>query len=221
MKCTLFPPFDMSSAEEWEMGFVDLMTYNSIPNVEENINNKIYFGDGTTVALPTGSYEIEDINNFIAAELSRKNSDIVFKLKANNNTLQSEIKTTAEVNFDHSDTLAPLLGFNKGDKLTPNTYHQSPKQVAIIKVDIIRITCNIVRGSYRDGIEGHVLHEFYPSVGPGFKIIEKNISVKYLPINKQSHLSEFYIRLEDQNGDLVNFRGENINLRVDIRKKRY
>ena len=74
-------------------------------------------------------------------------------------------------------------------------------------------------GSYKDGVEGHILHEFYPTVEPGFKIVEVPNFVKYLPVNKKGSLEEIYIRLEDQNGDLVNFRGEGINIRMAIREK--
>lgn len=219
MKCTLFPPFEMNAAEEWEIGFMDLMTYNSIPNVEENVNNRIYFDKDIVISLPTGSYEIEDIDKYIVNYLKKNNSNITFRLLANNNTLKSEIICSSEIDFTKPHSLGPLLGFPSDMKLEANKHYSSPNQVSINKVDVIRVACNIVRGSYRDGREGHVLHEFYPSVGPGFKIVEKPSSVKYLPINKQSQLNEFYVSLEDQNGDLVNFRGERINLRVDIRRK--
>lgn len=219
MKCTLFPPFMMNQSDEWEMGFLDLMTYNSIPNIEENVNNKMYFDNNLVISLPTGSYEIEDINTYIVNELQKQNGNISFQLIANNNTLKSEILCSSAIDFTKPDSLGSLLGFPNDTKLEANKYHSSPHQVSIIKVDVIRVTCNIVRGSYRDGIEGHVLHEFYPAVGPGFKIIEKPNNIKYLPINKLTELSEFYITLEDQNGQLVNFRGERINLRVDIRKR--
>lgn len=217
LKCTLFPPLDLSQYPEWEMGFYDLATYNTIPNVEENVNNKLYFSNNTTVSLPTGSYEIEDINKYVTNELKKQTSKIKFNLTANNNTLKSEIYCNSEVDFTKPHSLATLLGFNESDTLSSNEWHVSSNKVNIVRVDVIRITCNIVRGSYRDGIEGHVLHEFYPTVSPGFKIVEKPKTVKYLSINKHNSLSEFYIRLEDQNGDLVNFRGESINLRVDIR----
>lgn len=219
MKCTLFPPFNMKSSEEWEMGFLDLMTYNSIPNIEEGVNNKMYFGNDVQVSLPTGSYEIEDINTYIVNDLKKQKQNISFQLIANNNTLKSEILCTTTIDFTKPCSLSSILGFPNSMTLDANKRYSSPSPVSINKVDVIRVTCNIVRGSYRDGVEGHVLHEFYPAVGPGFKILEKPNSVKYLPINKQSQLTEFYITLEDQNGELVNFRGERINLRVDIRKK--
>lgn len=219
LKCTLFPPLDLSSSEEWEMGFLDLMTYNSIPNVEENVNNILYFGSDNKISLPTGSYEISDINKYITKELKQNHPSVTFELLANNNTLKSEIRCSEKLDFSQPSNIGSLLGFTERKILDANKWHSSPSQVSINKVDVIRITCNIVRGSYRDGVEGHVLHEFYPLVGPGFKIVEIPKSIIYLPIFKQNSLSEFTIRLEDQEAHLVNFRGENINLRVYIREK--
>lgn len=220
LKCTLFPPLDLSSSEEWEMGFLDLMTYNSIPNVEDKINNKLYFGDDKTLSLPTGSYEITDINKYICKELKQKHPSVTFELVANNNTLKSEIRCSEKLDFTQPSNIGSLLGFTEKTVLEPNKWHVSPNQVSINKVDVIRVTCNIIRGSYRDGVEGHVLHEFYPLVGPGFKIVVIPKSIIFLPIFKQNSLSEFTVRLEDQEGRLVNFRGENINLRVYIRERR-
>jgi hypothetical protein len=218
IRYTLFPPFDLSSSNEWEMGFHDLLTYNSIPNIEENVNNKICFSNGASITLPTGSYEIDSISEFIKKQIERNKLGIDFKLVANNNTLKSEIFCDKGVDFTQENTIGPLLGFNK-IVVEPNKWVESQNQVSINKVDVIRITCNVVRGSYIDGVEGHVLHEFYPTVAPGFKIVEKPNTITYLPINKQNCLEEFVIALEDQNGNLVNFREENINIRLVIREK--
>lgn len=218
IRYTLFPPFDLSSSREWEMGFSDLLTYNSIPNIEENINDKVFFSNGATITLPTGSYEIDSINNFIKKQIEKQKLGIDFKLLANNNTLKTEIFCDQSIDFTKEKTIGPLLGFNKSI-IEANKWVESQNQVSINKVDVIRITCNVVRGSYIDGVEGHVLHEFYPTVAPGFKIIEKPNTVTYLPINKQNSLEEIIIAFEDQNGQLVNFRGENINVRLVIREK--
>lgn len=220
IRYTLFPPIDLSKSSEWELGFHDLLTYNSIPNIEKNVNNTIYFSNGIVVSLPTGSYEIENINSYIKKDLERQKAEIDFKLIANNNTLKSEIFCDKAIDFSKENTIGSLLGFNKKVVLEPNKWNASPDQVSINKVDVIRITCNIVRGSYIDGVEGHVLHEFYPTVAPGFKIVEKPNTVTYLPINKQNSLEEFIIALEDQNGELINLRGENINIRLVLREKR-
>lgn len=218
IRYTLFPPFDLSKSNEWEMGFHDLLTYNSIPNIEENVNNTLYFSNGVSVSLPTGSYEIDSINEFIKKQIERNKLDIDFKLVANNNTLKSEIFCDQGIDFTKEKNIGSLLGFNN-TIIEPNKWVESQNQVSINKVDVIRITCNVVRGSYIDGVEGHVLHEFYPTVAPGFKIVEKPNTITYLPINKQNSLEEFVIALEDQNGDLVNFREESINIRLVIREK--
>lgn len=220
LKCNLFPPLDLGTNENWEMGFLDLMTYHSIPNVEEGKNDTIQFDKNLEIKLSTGSYEIDHINEAINHELREKNSSITFELKANTNTLKSMLKCSSVVDFSKPDSLGSLLGFIDKKRLEADVWHTSSHQVSINKVDVIRITCNIVSGSYRDGVEGHVLHEFYPAVPPGFKILEKPNTINYLPINRKQLLDEFNIRLEDQDGNLVNFREELINLRVEIRKRR-
>lgn len=218
IRYTLFPPFDLTSSNEWEMGFHDLLTYNSVPNIEENVNDKLFFTNGVVITLPTGSYELDSINEFIRKQIERQKLGIEFKLHANNSTLKSEIFCDQGIDFTKDQTIGNLLGYNK-IIIEPNKWIECQNQVSINKVDVIRITCNVVRGSYIDGIEGHVLHEFYPIVAPGYKIVEKPNTVTYLPINKQNSLEEIVIALEDQNGELVNFRGESINIRLVIREK--
>lgn len=48
-----------------EIGLVDLMIYNSIPNYEENKNDKFYYGEiaavTTSIVPPEGTHEIENI----------------------------------------------------------------------------------------------------------------------------------------------------------------
>lgn len=161
------------------MGFLDLLTYNSIPNIEDNVNNAIYFSNIAKIAFPTGAYEIDNINSYIKRELKKSSgsSGIKFELNANNNTLKSELFCSEEIDLTKNDSLGTILGFTEPVVLEANKWYVLPSQVAINKVGVIRITCNIVRGSYRDGVEEHILHEFYPSVPPGYKIVEKPNSV--------------------------------------------
>lgn len=69
--CDFFPPIDLSHGE-WSIGLIDFTTYNSIPNVEENINNKIHLKN-MTLGLATGSYEIEDINRLCQEKVKKTN----------------------------------------------------------------------------------------------------------------------------------------------------
>lgn len=212
LSCNVFPTLDVSQGE-WEIGFIDLSTFNSIPNIEEGINNKFYY-DTEVLEIPTGSYEIEDLEKYILKNVKK---DVNFSLKPNNNTLKAEMFCSVDIDFRKPNSISDLLGFHK--KLYKNNLlHVSDKEVNIIKVNIIRIECNIVRGAYDNGRESHVIHEFYPSVGPGYKIVEIPSTVIYLPLNVQ-RVNNITVQLKDQNGDLINLRNETLSLRLHLRPR--
>ena len=54
-------------------------------------------------------------------------------------------------------------------------------------------------------------------VPPGYKIIEVSSHVIYLPITVK-RIYYLHVRIVDQDGDLVNFQGEVITIRVYIRQ---
>lgn len=224
LRSTLFPPLHLREDREWEIALLDFTTYNSIPNVIEGVNNRLHYfkkknTEGLTevyefVEIKTGAYEISDINR----ELKNKLGKDVFELRANNNNLRSEIKCKFYVDFTQPASIGPLLGFQSQKSiLEPNVYHTSPQTVNIIKVNTINITCNIVQGAYKDGSNQHILHSFYPTVPPGFKIVEKPHNLIYLPLNS-THISDIVLNVLDQDGDIVDFRGEIITARLHIRQ---
>lgn len=87
-----------------------------------------------------------------------------------------------------------------------------------MKVDGIRVECNIVCGSYDNGRESHVVHKFYPNVGPGYNIVEIPNTIIYLPVNVGS-VNNVSIALPDQDGNLVNLRNERLFIRLHMRQK--
>lgn len=220
LRCHLFPPVLLKQHKEWEAALLDFATYNSIPNISEELNNKLHFMKSlneTTheiVELKTGAYEITDINRELQSLLGKG----VIELKANNNNLRSELKCKYFIDFAQPESIGELLGFPKTSSLLePGVMHTSPLTVNINKINAINITCNIVQGSYKDGSNGHILHTFYPSVPPGFKIVEKPHNLIYLPLNT-TRLSDIVLNVLDQDGNLVDFRGETITLRLHIRQ---
>lgn len=226
LRTTLFPPIILQQDKQWEVALLDFTTYNSIPNIIEGVNNKLHYAKKINdqgvlssrdfIEIKTGSYEITDINK----EFQNKLGSNAIDLRANNNNLRSEIKCKFHIDFTQPSSIGPLLGFpNFTDILEPNIYHTSPKTVNIVKVNTINITCNIVQGSYVNGTNQHILHTFYPTVPPGFKIVEKPHNLIYLPLNT-THISDIVLNVLDQDGDAVNFRGEIITLRIHIRQVR-
>ena len=206
-----FPPIELSSEKNYVLGLVDLYTYNSIPNIHENCN-KFYVGE-EIIVIPNGSYEIDAIEKYLQNFLSKKNINI--SLKANNNTLCCEILCSEEINFEKNDSIHELLGF-ESQKLEANKIHLSNQPISIIKVNAIRIECNIIDDAYINGQKVYTIHEFFPSVPPGFKIIELPKKIIYLPV-KSKIISNIQLRILDENGNLVNFRGENITIRLHLK----
>lgn len=211
LEAQYFPPIELSPHKNYALGLVELLTFNSIPNVDVG-HNKIYAGE-EVVTIPTGSYEIEDIESYVQGVLTNKGISI--DIKPNNNTLRSEIRCTHPVDFTHEDSVGSLLGFAPRI-LEADKVHKSDLPVTILKVNALRIECNVTTGAYVNGRKVHTIHEFFPVVPPGYKIIEVPSHVIYLPITVQT-IDHIQLRIVDQDGDLVNFRGEVITIRLHIK----
>lgn len=94
--------------------------------------------------------------------------------------------------------------------------HTSDLPVAILKVNSLRVECNVTTGAYMNGRHVHTIHEFFPIVPPGYKIVEVPSNVIYLPITVQA-IDHLQLKLVDQDGQLVNFQGEVITIRLHVR----
>lgn len=216
--CTFFPQLELNGDGDWYVGLLDFTTYNSIPNVVDGKNNEFPVQKGdewTTIKLPTGAYEIDDIEAYLKHHLSPANK---ITLRPNNNTLQCELSSSLNVDFSRSQhSIGPMLGFIDTTVLEANKTYWSDAPVNIINVNTIKIRCNIVQGSYQNGENDHTLHSFYPTVEPGFKIVETPSNVIYLPINVQ-RIDNITLSVVDQNGETVNFRGEVITARLHLKR---
>lgn len=212
LEAQFFPPIELCPYKNYVLGLVELLTFNSIPNIDVG-NNKFYVGK-EEIILPTGSYEIEDIEKYLHDTLESKN--IAIQLKPNNTTLRSEIKCNRIINFSPSDSIGTLLGFTPRF-LDANINHTSDQPVTILKVNALRVECNITTGAYINGQRVHTIHEFFPAVPAGYKIIEVPSQVIYLPVSVKS-IDHLQIRIVDQDGRLVNFRGETITIRLHLKQ---
>lgn len=213
--CDIYPPLELSDGN-YVLGLVDLTTYNSIPNIETGVNDKFYYGD-QEIVIEEGSYEIEAIEHYIRGKIRvTDGTSAPFLLRANNNTLKTEIKSNVAIDFTKPNTIGPMLGFSS-KILEPRRRHTSDSPVKIIRVDTIRVECNIVRGAYVDGKESHLIHEFYPTVEPGYKIVVQPQTIIYLPVNTE-RISTITVALRDQDGRLLNLRGESLSVRLHLKK---
>lgn len=219
-------PIELDPRYDYALALINFSTYNSIPNIEEGVNNKLYYwelADRTkekVISIPTGSYEIHDIETYLQSKIipkGVKDPNDHFSLKPNNNTLKCEIKSKHEINFAPTDSLASLLGYSARE-LKPDILHQSDLPVRIVKVISIHIDCNITTGAFYNNIPSHTIFQFAPSVSPGYRINIKPSTRTYLPIINKRAINNITLRILDQNCELVNFRGEEISVTLELKK---
>lgn len=221
------PPLQLTPKKKYELALVNLETYNSIPNIGASNNSFVYSSDGgqnwNTIVLPEGSYELSHICAEIQHQL-RNNGDWddsnkkhFISIGANSATLRAYINIKNEsYKVDlRASTIRTTLGFDPQILTSGHYYGENP--VDILTVDSILVNCDLVNGSYKNGSHQPVVYSFFPSVGPGHKIIETPHNLVYLPVGQTGSLSRIRVWLTDQNGSQLNLRGETVVIRLHLR----
>ena len=98
------PEIELSSERNYVLVLIQLLTFHSIPNIDTD-NNKFYY-DFKEITIPTGIYEIKDIEFFLKKKII--NIEITF----DSNTLKSYIICNKKISFEPKNTIAfwGLLG---------------------------------------------------------------------------------------------------------------
>lgn len=224
----IHPPITLDDDATYVLGLIDFVSYNTIPNVDKTNNKFHYYSGGKLeeITLAEGSYEIGDIEKFLNRQIKKReaHSNRIVKeeehthlmIKPNMNTLRCEIKWCKQIDFTRDISIGSLLGFDK-KKLPENVKHISDHPIDIFKVNAICVDCNLISNSYSNNKLIHIIHMFYPTVAPGFKIIQHPSNVIYLPVNARV-IDEICVKILDQDGRLVNFNGELVTVRLHLKK---
>lgn len=170
------------------------------------------------IEIPTGSYELDHLAQYLRKRVEQAGAKLA--LYANNSTLQCELFCNQPVDFSKPNTIGPLLGFRNDQVLEAYKTHESQLPANILKVNVIRVECNIITGSYLNNQPSHTIHEFSPKVPPGYKIIEVPQHVIYFPITVKN-IQRIDLSIVDQHSQLINFRGETITIRLHIKKVKH
>ena len=152
------PPFQLDKKKAYEIALINLEMYNSFSNIDRSKNCFTYLPGANTpwfdIIIPEGSYDVEDINEFIQREM-RKNdhydqtSDKVYiEISANTNTLKSEmfLKNNYEVEYRKDKSINSLIGFH--NNLYTSGFHESENMVNILTINSILVNIDIISGSY-------------------------------------------------------------------------
>src|SRR5579863_7915947 len=232
---TVFNSIVLQPPYEYEAALLSIEAYNTIPNIIEGKNNLFKYFNGQNwkvISMQTGAYELDSINNEIKRQMkiNGDNPDII-TVSAEVSTLRSivNILSVAEaaeaagaagaaeykVAFEEG-SIASLLGFSDGE-LNPG-YNLSPNIVDIMPINTILVNMDIIQGSYVNGNASPTIYAFYPSVSPGYKIIERPSPALTYFLLSHHDISRIRVWLTDQDGKIVDFRGERITLRIHIRR---
>ena len=218
---TYFPPIHLDEKENYEIALLSFESFNNIPNVDAE-NNVFQIQNFPAIKLPHGNYELDNIAEWLKLHITDNENEyknVTVKLKANPNTLKSLIKCSHPIDFTVKNSIHELLGFN-ARVVEAKKYTESDHPVNIFRVNVIQIDCSIANGAYHNNEMTHTLHEFFPKVPPGVKIIEVPHNLIYLPVNTKI-IDYIKIDIRDQEGRYVNFNSEVITLRLHLRKVKH
>lgn len=238
LRADFFPEITLDPYADYCCALLDFCSYNTVPNIIEGENNvfsceykvkeKIkvkgkeqvdIVDKKLTVALPTGAYEVDDILQYLKTELSEGKVSLTYEASVQ----ASKVKLVFDTDVVWtSGSLLNTIGFYKDNddlrKFESKEKYWSDDIVRIRNIDVIRIDCDIVSGSYINGRHCHTIHQFsHDKVGVGHKYIEIPRPIVYLPI-KEKNLRSIQISIVDQHGKPVDFRGEQITCRIHIKK---
>ena len=221
LSADFYPSIELSTASQYGLALTGFYTYNSIFNVTESNNSFGYQRDGvkspTYFRIPPGAYEINEIERAMLEILKREtkqDDDRIFSL-----TLKCEIMSKYNIVFGGRDSIGKLLGFGS-EMLKSGKVHRSTNNVDIMKVRIIRVDCNIISGAYLNSTLCHTLFEFDIDVEPGYKITKEPQNNIYMPIIPEGRqfIDNITVRILDDDGDLIDFRGEKIIVKLELKK---
>ena len=227
---TLFnPKIELDRNKVYEIALVNLETYYSFPNIDDMNNVFVYSHDQgvtwTKIKIPTGSYEIDDLNNTIRFEMEKQghydevNNDYYINISANSNTLKSIliIEPGYQVDFNQPNNLSKVLRFT-GTK-DAEGFHESENVVNILSINSILVNIDIIGGSYVNGTTKNTIYSFFPKVSPGYKIIESPVNLVYLPLLIDT-IGNLNLSITDQDDNLLNLQNEKLTVRFHIREAR-
>ena len=205
-----FPtPIELNNDLNYELGLLWFSCYNSICNIN-NSNNKFQLND-KIITISPGAYEVKDLNE----KLKIYKLEIILDMSTAKCTLilpKDLILIIENTSFFHT-----MLGFQPGLYNKEGKY-SSQNKVDIIDISTINITCDLIKGSYANGVERNILYSFPINTVPfGYKIIERMSNPIYIPITRKL-IESIKISIVDENDKLIDFNGETINLYLHLKQ---
>lgn len=227
-----FPSGVQLGGRPWEVALDKAVLWNSVFNISAAYNNNTleYSPDGgstwKTVTFPDGAYQLEQINDYFQfkmaqngdADLTDPNVPVYYAgFIANFSTLKARAVVSNSYQIDlTTGTLHELLGFAA---IIITSTQEGANVVDITRgVNTFLINCDLVNGSYNNGLSGYVLYSFTMKVPPGAQLTVEPNEKFYLPLRDSDQISKARLYITDQMGRKVSFNGENITYSLVLRR---
>ncbi|KYN14531.1 hypothetical protein ALC57_13261 [Trachymyrmex cornetzi] len=161
LTASYFPALDLSNGE-YELGLTNFETAAIFHTFDTKGNNDDNNDDDDYV-----------FNDYVGDNIHK---DEILILRANENTMKSEIKYAYRVNFTKPNNIGSLLGYSQSRVIPPNKWYASDQPVNIMNITKIRIECNITSGAYNN--DKHIQY-MNVKVPPGYKLSDTPTHVIY------------------------------------------
>ena len=213
--CVFPTPIYLERNKTYKVALSSIETYYSFPNVTSK-NNKFKYtnagGHVTTLELPVGCYDVSTINSTLSSMMGTDSGKIVIDLIVPELKACINVAQNFSVDFTLTGSINTLLGFS--NKILGAGSNTADDIIKINDINSILINCDLITNSYVNGVQAPVIYSFFPNVPPGYKIIKELPRLEYVDVNRNSEIKSIRVWLTDQDGELVNFRGETITIRL-------
>lgn len=180
--------------------------------------NSMHMGFHNTIELTTGTHTLEEIAKDL--EKKFKANDHNIKIWFDESTMKYNIEPNSniEINFRDYKDVGAIFGFEPRIIQYGRGTEADHRMGKFKDVSRIRVDCDLVFGSFYDGVCTHTIHDFYPDKITNYKLTEQPKHLIYLPVVKRI-IKSINVTIADQNGNPINFAtGTRINCRFNIKK---
>lgn len=218
--------------EDSEIALVCLQTFNSFPNINStnnileievipNTENRFRINLTYKYIFEEGYYNIDDINNTISKDLFTFNyhhgTNLSFNVSIDPIDFRSYIKCNGELNFDISNSISSILGFEKKKYYSDIDILRSEKAVNLNTINSIKVMCNVAQGSFNNHLQSNTIYEFFPSGKTGTKVTQSPLNLIYYKLNK-INIDSITIQLVDQNNNPIDNFSETLTIVLHIKR---
>lgn len=129
---------------------------------------------------------------------------------SNTSTLESNFFPEVQLDDDEYEYSCALLDLIVKNVDTSNEF---------LKSGVVRIHCNIISGSYINGLQCTAIHQFAVSASKVKQetLVEIPIHLNYFPLKIRKNLRSIYISIVDKKGQPLNIKGD-ISCRINIKR---